>query len=327
MELLSVQNLSIDIRTEYNTLHALRDVSFTVRRGQTTCLVGESGCGKSLTALCLMGLLARQARMRAGSLLFDGQPLLDTRGRQRRGIQGRRVAMVFQEPMTSLNPTLTIGTQMCEGLIHHKGVSVQGATQRAVHLLDRVGVTQAPQRLRQYPHELSGGLRQRVMIATALMCEPELLIADEPTTALDVTIQAQIIALLDELRRELGIAVLLVTHDLGLVSHIADQVLVMYAGEIVESGTVGDVLRGPRHPYTRGLLACIPDFHRGAAGRRLDVIAGQLPDLSRLAPGCSFRPRCQRATTACEQGHIEFRHVGSGHAARCRHPIVEEIVP
>src|SRR6187397_2944988 len=237
---------------------AVRGASLTVERGETHCLVGESGCGKSVTALAVMNLLARNAVRRAGRLSLQGEDLLSLSDSGMARLRGNAMAMIFQEPMTSLNPAYTVGSQMTEVLRRHKGTSQRIATDRAADLLARVGITASGMRLGQFPHQLSGGLRQRVMIAMALMCDPDLLIADEPTTALDVTIQAQILRLLADLQRELGIALVLITHDLGIVARIAHRVAVMYAGEIVEAATADALFRHPRHPYTRGLISCIP---------------------------------------------------------------------
>jgi peptide/nickel transport system ATP-binding protein len=294
--LLEVDGLTVDIATAADPLHAVRGVSFEVRRGETLCLVGESGCGKSMTALALMDLLPRGATRKARRLAFDGEDLL------RGGInalRGTRMAMIFQEPMTALNPAYTIGDQLAEGYRYHTGASLPAARDRAVQLLEKVGIANAGDRLRQYPHQLSGGLRQRVMIAMALMGDPELLIADEPTTALDVTIQAQILRLLADLQRELGIALILITHDLGIVARLAHRVAVMYAGEVVEAGAAEALFRDPRHPYTQGLLSCIPVPGRTLPGERLGVIPGVVPSPVGNLTGCPFRTRCPYARSAC----------------------------
>jgi peptide/nickel transport system ATP-binding protein len=311
--LLEVDGLKVAIATGGGTLHAVRDVSFTVARGETLCLVGESGCGKSMTALAIMDLLPRQARRTARRLRFEGRDL--TKGGMAE-LRGDRVAMIFQEPMTALNPAYTISDQLMEGYLRHKGGSAAAARDRAVHLLGKVGIASAAGRLRQYPHQLSGGLRQRVMIAMALMCEPDLLIADEPTTALDVTIQAQILRLLADLQRELGIAMVLITHDLGIVARIANRVAVMYAGEIVESGTADALFRSPRHPYTQGLISCIPVPGRTAPGETLGVISGVVPSLVGEMRGCSFRDRCAFAQPRCALAPPE-RIDAEAHAWRC----------
>src|SRR3954451_20542984 len=263
---LDVQGLHVDIRTPSGVVHPVRDVSFQVKRGETLCIVGESGCGKSMTSLAIMGLLPRAAVRSASAIDFLGEDLTRASARRINALRGDRMAMVFQEPMTALNPAYTIGEQLTEHYRHHKRKSAAEARERAVELLEKVGIASAAERLRQYPHQLSGGLRQRVMIAVALMCAPELLVADEPSTALDVTIQAQILRLLSDLQKELGIAVVLITHDLGVVARIADRVAVMYAGQVVEEGTAAEIFAPPRHPYTRGLLACIPVPGRTAPG-------------------------------------------------------------
>ncbi len=256
--LLSVRGLTLDIPMASGTLHAVRNLDFDLHRGETLCIVGESGSGKSLTSLAVIGLLEKNIRRSATRMEFDGTDLLTASKRQMRALRGDRIAMIFQEPMTSLNPAYTIGDQLIEALRLHKNVSRDKARNRAIELLEKVGITAAASRLGQYPHQLSGGLRQRVVIAMALMCEPELIIADEPTTALDVTIQAQILSLLVDLTREMDVAMILITHDLGVVARVADKVGVMYAGELVESGPAADVFGKPMHPYTRGLLRCIP---------------------------------------------------------------------
>jgi peptide/nickel transport system ATP-binding protein len=311
--LLEVEGLKVDIATGGGTLHAVRGVSFDVARGETLCLVGESGCGKSMTALAIMDLLPRQARRTARRLRFGGRDLL---GGAMEKLRGDRVAMIFQEPMTALNPAYAIGDQLTEGYLRHKGGSAAAARARAVHLLEKVGIASATGRLRQYPHQLSGGLRQRVMIAMALMCEPDLLIADEPTTALDVTIQAQILRLLADLQRELGIALVLITHDLGIVARIAHRVAVMYAGEIVESGPVEVLFRNPRHPYTRGLIGCIPVPGRTRPGETLGVIPGVVPSLVGEVRGCAFRDRCAFAQSRCAAPPPERRDAEE-HEWRC----------
>jgi peptide/nickel transport system ATP-binding protein len=299
MSVLSVAGLSVDIATARGTLHAVRDVSFRVERGETLCLVGESGCGKSMTAFALMGLLPRTATRTARVLRFEGEDLTRAGAARLAQLRGNRMAMIFQEPMTALNPAYTIGDQLAEVLRRHKGASRRAARERAVELLDKVGITAAGERLAQYPHQLSGGLRQRVMIAMALMCAPAILIADEPTTALDVTIQAQILRLLMELQRDLGIALLLITHDFGVVARVADRVAVMYAGEIIEQGSAAALFAAPRHPYTRGLMASIPVPGKTPPGARLGAIPGVVPSLIGDVAGCAFRERCTHARAVC----------------------------
>jgi peptide/nickel transport system ATP-binding protein len=299
MSVLGVEGLGVDIVTARGTLHAVRDVSFQVARGETLCLVGESGCGKSMTAFALMGLLPRTATRTARVLSFEGEDLTRAPAARLSHLRGNRMAMIFQEPMTALNPAYTIGDQLAEVVRRHKGMSRRAARERAVELLGKVGITAAAERLAQYPHQLSGGLRQRVMIAMALMCDPAILIADEPTTALDVTIQAQILRLLVDLQRDLGIAMLLITHDFGVVARVAHRVAVMYAGEIVEQGGAAALFSGPRHPYTRGLMASIPVPGKTPHGARLGAIPGVVPSLIGEVVGCAFRERCAYARAAC----------------------------
>ena len=316
MALLEVQDLVIDIPTASGLLHAVSEVSFSVDRGETLAIVGESGSGKSLTSLAIMDLLPRVAKRRAATLTFDGTDLLSMREPEMRKLRGSRMAMIFQEPMTSLNPAYTIGNQLMEALRCHEDVGAEKARARAVELLERVGIAGAERRLLQYPHQLSGGLRQRVMIAMALMCKPDLIIADEPTTALDVTIQAQILRLLHDLKKEFGMAMILVTHDLGVVARVGDKVAVMYAGAIVERGPARAVFKAPSHPYTRGLLNCIPVPGRTAPGTPLGAIRGQLPNLIGRLEGCAFRDRCDFAAPECS-GPMRYVPVDAGHDVRC----------
>jgi peptide/nickel transport system ATP-binding protein len=314
---LDVEGLSVDIATPSGPLRAVRDVSFQVGRGETLCIVGESGCGKSITSLAIMSLLPVAARRRATRLALLGEDLLAAAPRRVNALRGNRMAMIFQEPMTALNPAYTIGNQLMESYLLHRGGSTDKARERAIELLGKVGIASAAERLRQYPHQLSGGLRQRVMIAMALMCGPELLIADEPSTALDVTIQAQILRLLADLQKDLGIAMVLITHDLGVVARIAHRVAVMYAGEIVEEGTAERVFASPRHPFTRGLISCIPVPGRTKRGGRLGTIAGVVPSLVGEIRGCGFRDRCAHALAACESA-APLRSSGE-HQWRCIH--------
>jgi len=299
--LLSVEGLSVDIATPRGTLHAVRDVSFHVDRGETLCLVGESGCGKSMTAFALMGLLPHGATRAASGLVFEGEDLNRASPERLSRLRGDRMAMIFQEPMTALNPVYTIGDQLTEVHRRHKGSTRRAARARAVELLEMVGITAAGERLGQYPHQLSGGLRQRVMIAMALICGPTLVIADEPTTALDVTIQAQILRLLVGLQRELGIALLLITHDLGVVARVADRVAVMYAGAIIEVAPAPALFARPHHPYTRGLMTAIPVPGKTRPGERLGAIPGVVPSLFGETRGCAFRERCAHATAICAE--------------------------
>jgi peptide/nickel transport system ATP-binding protein len=298
---------------------AVRGISLTVNKGETHCLVGESGCGKSVSALAIMGLLARGAVRSADRLRFGGQDLLGLSERAFGKLRGDRMAMIFQEPMTSLNPAFTIGAQMAEVLQRHRGVSRAQGLLRAAALLAKVGITNPEMRLAQFPHQLSGGLRQRVMIAMALMCDPELLIADEPTTALDVTVQAQILRLLLGLQRELGLAILLITHDLGVVARVAHRVSVMYAGEVVESADTASLFSNPTHPYTHGLLACVPVPGLVKRGSPLGSIPGTVPRIAPGFAGCAFRERCVHATVECGAA-IGVQSAGEDHAYRCRLP-------
>jgi len=313
--LLEVDKLEVSFgRTE-----AVRGTSFTVERGETHCLVGESGCGKSVTALSVMNLLARNARRRAERLAFQGEDLLKLSESGMARLRGNAMAMIFQEPMTSLNPAYTIGSQMTEVLRRHKGASQKVATDRAADLLARVGITAPGMRLGQFPHQLSGGLRQRVMIAMALMCDPQLLIADEPTTALDVTVQAQILRLLAGLQRDLGLGLLLITHDLGVVARVANRVSVMYAGEVVESAPTAELFANPKHPYTQGLLRCVPVPGKVRRDQPLGAIRGTVPRIGPGFEGCAFRERCDFADETCR--HAIPRHsVGATHDFLCRLP-------
>jgi oligopeptide/dipeptide ABC transporter ATP-binding protein len=292
-----------DLRTQFDvmdgTVMAVDGVNFSIPRGKTLGVVGESGCGKSVTALTIMGLLDMPpARIASGQILFEGRDLLKLSEDEHRQLRGNDMAMIFQEPMTSLNPVFRIGDQISESVLHHMDVSKKEAADRAIEALRRVGIAFPERRARQYPHELSGGMRQRVMIAMALACEPKLLIADEPTTALDVTIQAQILELIRATQEETGAALMLITHDLGVVAEMVDEVIVMYAGRVVERGTAEEVLLEPRHPYSEGLLASIPS--RSLRGQRLSVIKGQVPNPFNMPAGCNFAPRCPYRFEPCD---------------------------
>ncbi|BBK34183.1 peptide/nickel transport system ATP-binding protein [Stella humosa] len=319
--ILEVENLRVEIPVATGNLVPVRGISFSVQRGETLCIVGESGCGKSLTSLSIMNLLPKRAKRTASRLLLGGADLQSTDERAMSDIRGNKMAMIFQEPMTSLNPAYTIGNQLEEAFLRHRKASRRDARERAVFLLEKVGISAAASRLGQYPHQLSGGLRQRVMIAMALMCGPELIIADEPTTALDVTIQAQILHLLATLQRELQMGVMLITHDLGIVARVADRVAVMYAGEIVESGTVHEVFSRPLHPYTQGLLRCIPVPGKTKRGSHLGSIPGVVPALFGEPTQCSFANRCEYASAACTAGPIPLTTLGEGRAYRCVLPV------
>ena len=312
--LLDVEGLEVGFGSRTS---AVRGISLTVERGETHCLVGESGCGKSVTALAVMNLLARGSHRTARRMTFQGEDLLKLNDRGMARLRGNAMAMIFQEPMTSLNPAYTVGSQMTEVLRRHKGASQRAATDRAADLLARVGITAPGLRLGQFPHQLSGGLRQRVMIAMALMCDPQLLIADEPTTALDVTVQAQILRLLAELQRDLGLGMLLITHDLGIVARVATRVSVMYAGEVVESAATAQLFADPRHPYTKGLLRCVPVPGKQRQDEPLGSIPGTVPRIGPGFAGCAFRERCDFADETC--AYIIPRHAASpGHDYLCR---------
>lgn len=329
--LLEIEALSVDIPMPNGVLHAVRDVSFKLNKGEALGIVGESGSGKSMSTLALMGLLPASARRRATKLNFAQNNLLEMSDQDfARDISGDRLSMIFQEPMTSLNPVYTIGRQLTETMLLHGKCGQSEATERALYLLDRVGLPDARSRLSQYPHQLSGGQRQRVMIALALMNEPDLIIADEPTTALDVTVQAQILRLLTELREEFGMAMILISHDLGAISRTVDKVAVMYAGQLIEMGSVRDVLERPLHPYTEGLLKCTPNAS-GTVNGKLGTIAGIVPSLIGTMKGCSFANRCDHATDACQrdiplsQGSLSqsglTSSVGSDRYYRCILPV------
>ena len=307
-----------DLRVRFgNGTEAVRGISLSVARGETHCLVGESGCGKSVTSLAVMGLLARGAVRTAEAIRFEGQELSGLSEREMSRLRGDAMAMIFQEPMTSLNPAYTVGSQMAEVFVRHRGSSRAAALERAAFLLGRVGITAPGMRLAQYPHQLSGGLRQRVMIAMALMCEPRLLIADEPTTALDVTVQAQILRLLQQLQGELGLGILLITHDLGIVARMAHRVSVMYAGRVVESGPAAEVFGQPTHPYTHGLLACVPVPGKVKRGDPLGSIPGTVPKIGPGFQGCAFRERCSQAMEICGTGAVPLQDRMDGHRYEC----------
>ncbi|MBV9783906.1 MAG: ABC transporter ATP-binding protein [Acidisphaera sp.] len=316
MTLLEVRNVTTAFATGQGEIRAVEDVSFSLDAGEFLGIVGESGSGKSVTALTVMGLLPRPpARVAAGAVLFAGQDLVALPEARLRTVRGPGIAMVFQEPMTSLNPVFTIGEQVIETLRVHERLSPRAQRARAVEMLQKVGIPSPERRLSDYPHQLSGGQRQRVMLAIALACRPRLLIADEPTTALDVTIQAQILDLLMDLRDELGMAILMITHNMGVIAETADRVLVMYAGRVVESAPVDRLFERPAHPYTRGLLDCVPSL---AADRpRLVAIPGLQPDPAHRPPGCPYAPRCPIAIAECSRAVPPLDPVAPGHAAAC----------
>jgi oligopeptide transport system ATP-binding protein len=322
--LLEVENLSIDFQMRSGPVHAVRGVSLTIRRGESVALVGESGCGKSVTSMAVMRLLPTPPAVYAAGSIRLSTPegtleVLRLSDGEMRRVRGRHVAMIFQEPMTSLNPVFTVGDQIAESVLLHGAPNRKAALDRACEMLDLVGIPEPRRRLDNYPHEMSGGMRQRVMIAMALSCNPGLVIADEPTTALDVTIQAQILDLIARLRRELGMAVLFITHDLGVVAEIADRVVVMYAGEVVEDADTETVLNRARHPYTRGLLRSLPriDLDRRTV-KRLPTIAGTVPDARALPDGCVFHPRCGEARAGlCDRTAPTLERLGDGRLIRC----------
>ncbi|MBK3734885.1 ATP-binding cassette domain-containing protein [Azospirillum brasilense] len=318
---LAVDGLSIGFQTRRGLLPAVRELSFSVRSGEMLAIVGESGCGKSLTALALLGLIPPPGRVTGGTVRLEGRDLLALDEAALRRVRGARIAMIFQEPMTALNPVLTVGEQIMEAILEHEPVSRKAARERTLALLERVRIPDPERRFAEYPHRLSGGMRQRVMIAMALAGAPAVLVADEPTTALDVTIQAQILSLIDELRREQGTAVVFITHDLGVVSRYVDRVLVMYAGRKVEERDTRDLFADPLHPYTRGLIAAQPRAGAGAAGavrERLAEIPGTVPALAAMPAGCAFAPRCPLADERCVQAVPPPRRAGSGLVA-CHH--------
>ena len=324
--LLEVRRLCTHFDTEVGVVKAVEDVSFTLDAGETLAVVGESGSGKSVTSLSITGLVAAPGRIVGGEILFRTREgavvdLARLPAKALRRLRGSDIAMIFQDPMTSLNPVLTIGHQIAEAVEIHAGMQRGAAMKRAQEMLELVEIPAAARRLAEYPHQLSGGMRQRVMIAMALACDPALLIADEPTTALDVTIQAQILDLLDKLRRDIGLAVLFVTHNLGVVAEIADRVVVMYCGRVVEEGDVRRLFRAPRHPYTRGLLACLPrrvlDDERAPATRRLRAIPGQVASALDAPPGCAFAPRCTLAIAECDAAMPALAEVAEGQRSRC----------
>jgi oligopeptide transport system ATP-binding protein len=317
--LLEVNNLVTEFKLSQNTVHAVNGVSFTVHEGEVLGIVGESGCGKSVTSLSIMRLIDLPGRISGGEvLLHDGDAVTDLvklSYEQMQNVRGNKISMIFQDPMTSLNPVLTIGYQLVEPLRQHRGMSEDEAQKEAVRLLDRVGIPEAALRVKDYPHQFSGGMRQRVMIAMALACQPRLLIADEPTTALDVTIQAQILDLINDLKDETGTAVIIITHDLGVVAGMADSVAVMYAGRIVEKGAVSEIFSNPQHPYTMALMGSIPRLRYWPD--RLTTIEGIPPSLTEKITWCPFQPRCSYRIARCETEDPKLIDVGPGHSCAC----------
>jgi peptide/nickel transport system ATP-binding protein len=319
MALLEVENLRTHFRTPDGVNRAVDGVSFAVERGETVAIVGESGCGKSVTANSILRLIPQPPGRIAGQIRFDGTDLLTLSERAMRNIRGNRISMVFQEPMMSLNPVLTVGGQIAETLRLHQRLGRKEVRERAIEMLNLVGIAEPRRRAREYPHQLSGGMRQRVMIAMALACNPKLLIADEPTTALDVTIQAQILDLMADLKKRVGAAIILITHDLGVVAEIAERVIVMYAGRKVEEASAADLFRAPRHPYTQGLLAAVPRLGSSLAGTKakLAEIPGAVPNLKERIPGCVFVSRCAAARDVCRQVAPALEEKAARHFAAC----------
>jgi peptide/nickel transport system ATP-binding protein len=316
--LLEVRGLGVEFQTRGGTAHVLEDIQLHIQRGETLGLVGESGCGKSITALALMRLIPQPpGRITSGQIMFDGQDLLQLPEAQMRRVRGNRISMIFQEPMTSLNPAYSVGDQITESVRLHQGLNAKDGLARAVEMLEAVGIPDALRRVHEYPHQFSGGMRQRVMIAMALACQPDLLIADEPTTALDVTVQAQIFDLIRELRERSGTAVLLITHDMGAVAEMTDRVAVMYAGRMVEEGPTDVVLSNPCHPYTQGLIACAPGRSPQSHGKPLQEIPGTVPSLLERKGGCTFADRCSEAQPRCRTSLPPSTWVQSGHRVMC----------
>jgi peptide/nickel transport system ATP-binding protein len=313
--LLEVRNLRTHFASERGEVRAVDGVDFTLERGRTLGIVGESGCGKSVTALSIMGLVPQPPGRIAGEVLFDGEDLLKAPARRLRDLRGDKLSMIFQEPMTSLNPAFPVGEQIAEALLRHRQLSGKDAQEKAIEMLRRVRIPSPERRALDYPHQLSGGMRQRVMIAMALACNPQLLIADEPTTALDVTIQAQILELMQVLRAELGTAIILITHDLGVVAELADDVIVMYAGKVIERCSAGRLFAEPQHPYTVGLLGSIPRLH--LQQERLSAIEGFVPDAAAFPQGCRFHPRCPFAIEKCRAEIPPLMEISSSHFAAC----------
>ncbi|QIA27619.1 ABC transporter ATP-binding protein [Thermaerobacter sp. PB12/4term] len=314
--LVEIRGLRTTFQTEEGLVPAVNGVDLAIRRGETLAVVGESGCGKSVTALSILRLIpSPPGRIEAGEIVFEGRDLLRLSDEEMRRIRGNEIAMIFQEPMTSLNPVFTVGDQIAEVFMFHRGMSRRDALEQAVEMLRHVGIPAPERRVREYPHQMSGGMRQRVMIAMALACHPKLLIADEPTTALDVTIQAQILDLMRRLKEELGMAILLITHDLGVVAEMAERVVVMYAGRVVEEGDVYSVFRNPVHPYTEGLLRSIPRLDEDR--ERLPAIEGTVPSPGHLPGGCPFHPRCPYATDTCREVEPRLEPLGEGRYAAC----------
>ncbi len=320
--ILEVKNLAVSFQTFFGEVEAVRNISFNVERGKTVAIVGESGCGKSVTANSIIQLLPKPpALYKNGEVIFNGENLLDKSEKEMTGIRGNKISMVFQDPMTSLNPTMKIGKQIVEGVRRHRKISSAEGKQLAIDMLKLVSVPQPEKRINQYPHEFSGGMRQRVMIAIAMAAEPELLIADEPTTALDVTVQAQILDLMKKLKDDMNTSIIIITHDLGVVADIADEIVVMYAGQIIEKGKLDEIYYNTKHPYTRKLLASVPKLNMDK-NEELHSIEGSPPDLYIPPKGCSFYDRCDQAMVICQDNMPEFMDHGNGHCSSCwlNHP-------
>ena len=318
--LLEVRGLQVEFRTRAGLAQVLDGIEFSLSKGEILGIVGESGCGKSMTALAIMGLVPTPpGRVAGGEIVYRGEDLLKASRERMRRIRGNRISMIFQEPMTALNPVFTVGDQIAESIVLHQGLSRREALDRAVALLREVHIPAPERRIGEFPHQLSGGMRQRVMIAIALACEPDILIADEPTTALDVTVQAQVFDLLLELQRDRDMAIVLITHDMGVIAEMTGRVLVMYAGRIIEAAAVDDLLRNPQHPYTRGLIACVPQLSDDpeAERRPLMEIPGVVPPLTELGVGCAFEPRCGSRMPVCTTARPSPAAAGDGHSATC----------
>jgi len=320
--ILRVEHLETTFFTDEGTVRAVQDISFELRRGVTLGIVGESGCGKTVTSKSIMRLIpSPPGKITQGKILFEGEDLLQLSESRMQQIRGNRIAMIFQEPMTALNPVFTVGWQIEEALmLHQTSLSRRDRRARALEMLQKVGIPSPEQRIDEYPHQLSGGMRQRVMIAMALACNPDILVADEPTTALDVTIQAQVLRLMKQLQVDLGTAVILITHDLGVVAEVCDEVLVMYAARVVERGTVDDIFHRPAHPYTKALLRSIPKKGKKVTGSRLETISGMVPDLRHLPPGCRFRERCHKAEARCGTEEPAMSPLSEERWVRCFYP-------
>lgn len=325
-KILEVKNLKVNLNTYAGKIYAVRDVSFYLNKGETLAIVGESGCGKTVTNKTILQLLPKHlSEIAGGTIEFEGKDLLKLKDKEMNKIRGKEISMIFQDPMTSLNPTMTIGEQVMESLIIHKKLSKKDAEVEAIKMLKLVNIPEAERRMKAYPHEFSGGMRQRAMIAISLACSPKVLIADEPTTALDVTIQAQIMELMKRLQKDMDTGIILITHDLGVVAGVADRIQVMYAGEIVESGTTKEVFKNPKHPYTLALLKSMPSLETEHKGR-LYAIKGMPPDLISPPKGCAFASRCECAMKICLERSPEAFEVGEGHISKCwlEHKILKE---